>query len=66
LFPSDILRIEGRVAVESSIKYLVQMRLNPSKELHAVAFVPASPQDENDFKAVNNFLISKGLVYDIY
>jgi len=62
LFPSDILRIEGRVPVENSIKYLVQMRMNSSKELYAVAFVPAGPQDENDFKTFNNFLISKRFV----
>lgn len=62
LFPSDILRIEGRVPVENSLKYLVQMRMNPSKELYAVALVPAGPQDENDFKAFNNFLISKRFV----
>jgi len=62
LFPSDILRIEGRVPVDNSIKYLVQMRMNSSKELYAVAFVPAGPQDESDFKTFNNFLISKRFV----
>ncbi|KIM44727.1 hypothetical protein M413DRAFT_9028 [Hebeloma cylindrosporum] len=66
LFPSDQLRIEGRVPVENSIKYLLQMRLNATKELYAAAFVPASLTHEEDFKIFSNFLISKsrhGLVF---
>lgn len=59
LFPSDVLRIEGRVPVDNAIKYLVQMRMNPTKELYAAAFVPAEPRNEEDFKAFNTFLISK-------
>lgn len=66
LFPSDALRVEGRVPVENSIKYLVQMRLNLSKELYAVAFVPAGPRDEPDFKTFNNFLISKRFVVPFF
>ncbi|KAJ3506536.1 hypothetical protein NLJ89_g6815 [Agrocybe chaxingu] len=59
LFPSDVLRIEGRVPVENSVKYLLQMRMNPTKELYAAAFVPASSEGEADFKVFCNFLISK-------
>jgi len=59
LFPSEMLRIEGRVPVDNSVKYLVQMRLNPTKELYGAVFVPAEPQSEDDFNAFNNFLISK-------
>lgn len=59
LFPSDVLRIEGRVPVDNAIKYLVQMRMNPTKELYAAAFIPAGPQNEEDFKSFNTFLISK-------
>ena len=59
LFPSDQLRIEGRVPVENSIKYLLQMRLNAAKELYAAAFVPATPTHEEDFKVFSNILISK-------
>ena len=63
LFPSDQLRIEGRVPVENSVKYLLQMRLNATKELYATAFVPASPTHEEDFKIFSNFLISKRSVF---
>ncbi|KAH9479373.1 Transcription factor bye1 [Psilocybe cubensis] len=66
LFPSDQLRIEGRVPVDNSVKYLMQMRLNASKELYAAAFVPASAANAEDFKTFCNFLKSKsrhGLVF---
>ncbi|KDR80731.1 hypothetical protein GALMADRAFT_241158 [Galerina marginata CBS 339.88] len=66
LFPSEQLRIEGRVPVTNSVKYLVQMRMNATKELYAAAFVPASPANVEDFKTFCNFLISKsrhGLVF---
>jgi hypothetical protein len=65
LFPSDQLRIEGRVPVENSIKYLLQMRLNATKELYAAAFVPASLTHEEDFKIFSNFLISKRSVFSL-
>ncbi|KAF6761710.1 hypothetical protein DFP72DRAFT_628969 [Ephemerocybe angulata] len=60
LFPSDPLRIDGRVAVESSAKYLLQMRLNAAKELYAVVLSPASEADEAAFKTTSDFLTSKG------
>ena len=59
LFPSDLLRIEGRVPVDNSTKYLLQMRLNATKELLAAAFSPASEASKNDFNTFSNFLISK-------
>ncbi|KAF8906293.1 hypothetical protein CPB84DRAFT_1770475 [Gymnopilus junonius] len=66
LFPVDQLRIEGRVPVDNSTKYLLQMRMNASKELYAAAFVPAAAENAEDFKTFCNFLISKkrhGLVF---
>ncbi|KAJ3734924.1 hypothetical protein DFJ43DRAFT_992347 [Lentinula guzmanii] len=60
LFPTDTLRIDGRVPVENSAKYLLQMRMNPTKELVAVAFAPASGIDDPGFKLLSEFLISKG------
>jgi hypothetical protein len=63
LFPSDLLRIEGRVPVDNSCKYLLQMRLNATKELIAAAFSPASEASENNFKIFSNFLISKRYVW---
>lgn len=63
LFPSDQLRIEGRVPVGNSVKYLMGMRLNAAKELYAAAFVPTSQEQEQDFKVFCDFLISKKCVY---
>ncbi|KAI0766610.1 hypothetical protein BD413DRAFT_494258 [Trametes elegans] len=60
LFPSRELRIDGRVPVEKSAQYLTQVRLNPTKELIAVAFSCASDADAPGFHAVKNHLISKG------
>ncbi|KAG7093685.1 hypothetical protein E1B28_007343 [Marasmius oreades] len=65
LFPSDLLRIDGRVPVENSAKFLLQMRMNPIKELVAVAFSPVTEGDSG-FKALSDFLIAKrrhGLVF---
>ncbi|KAF4610431.1 hypothetical protein D9613_007039 [Agrocybe pediades] len=66
LFPSEQLRIEGRVPVENSVKYLMAMRLNPTKELYAAVFTANSAMDVQDFTTFCNFLISKnrhGLVF---
>lgn len=63
LFPSDQLRIEGRVPVGNSVKYLMGMRLNAAKELYAAVFVPTSQEQEQDFKVFCDFLISKKCVY---
>jgi hypothetical protein len=35
------------------------MRMNPTKELYAAAFIPAGPQNEDEFKSFNTYLISK-------
>ena len=59
LFPSDFLRIDGRVPVDKSAQFLLQIRMNPSKELVAVAFSPASANDSG-FKILTDFLIAKG------
>ncbi|KZT09941.1 uncharacterized protein LAESUDRAFT_694467 [Laetiporus sulphureus 93-53] len=62
LFPSSELRIDGRVPVDKSAQYLTQMRLNPSKELIAVAFSPEpGPSLESPgFNALIDHLIAKG------
>ncbi|KAF9266956.1 hypothetical protein L218DRAFT_956046 [Marasmius fiardii PR-910] len=59
LFPSELLRIDGRVPVENSAKFLLQMRMNPTKELVAVAFSPVTEGDP-EFQALSDFLIAKG------
>ncbi|KAF5350240.1 hypothetical protein D9758_007833 [Tetrapyrgos nigripes] len=66
LFPADHMRIDGRVPVENSAKFLLQMRMNPTKELIAVAFLPATSNDDTSFKVLSEFLIAKnrhGLVF---
>lgn len=62
LFPSDLLRIDGRVPVENSGKFLLQMRMNVTKELIAVAFSPASESSDVGFRLLSDFLIAKGQV----
>lgn len=59
LFPSSNLRIDGRVPVEGSAKYLLQMRMNAAKELFSVAFTPSSDANESGFKALSDFLTAK-------
>ncbi|KAK2463520.1 hypothetical protein APHAL10511_004271 [Amanita phalloides] len=66
LFPMDALRIDGRVATENSCNFLTQTRLNPTKELIAVAFSPADAENGQNFKAISDFLIGKnrhGLIF---
>lgn len=46
--PSPQLRIEGRVPVNDSAKYMTQNRLNVSRELIVVAFTPADERKEYD------------------
>lgn len=60
LFPSDLLRIDGRVPVDNSCKFLLQMRMNVTKELIAVAFSPASDSSDAGFRILSDFLIAKG------
>ncbi|KAI0705185.1 transcription factor S-II, central domain-containing protein, partial [Cytidiella melzeri] len=66
LFPADHLRIDGRVPVDKSAEYLTQMRLNPHKELIAVAFAPEAHGITDSFMTLSKYLISKnrhGLVF---
>ncbi|EED81881.1 predicted protein [Postia placenta Mad-698-R] len=62
LFPAKALRIDGRVPVEKSAQYLTQMRLNPTKELIAVAFSPDTGTGAEfiGFKALVDHLVAKG------
>jgi len=59
LFPSDLLRIDGRVPVDKSAQYLLQMRMNSTKELIAVALSPASPSDTSGCKTLSEYLVGK-------
>ena len=63
LFPAAHLRIDGRVAVDKSAQYLTQMRLNPNKELIAVAFSPDSESSVIPFDTLSKHLITKGYVF---
>ena len=66
LFPTDHLRIDGRVPVDKSAEYLTQMRLNPHKELIAVAFAPESQESSESFATLSKYLISKKYVFINY
>jgi hypothetical protein len=61
LFTQPISRIDGRVPVEASNKYLVDTRLNPSKELIAVGVSPLDAADE-EFNKLFDFLVGKRCV----
>nr|GAT43603.1 transcription elongation regulator [Mycena chlorophos] len=60
LFPSDLLRIDGRVPVDKSAQFLLQTRMNSAKELIAVAFTPESSAASTGFQLLMDFLIAKG------
>ncbi|KIL69264.1 hypothetical protein M378DRAFT_157517 [Amanita muscaria Koide BX008] len=60
LFPTAMLRIDGRVPTTNSCTFLLQTRLNPSKELVAVAFSSADTANASSFKSISDFLIGKG------
>ncbi|KIK61776.1 hypothetical protein GYMLUDRAFT_42820 [Collybiopsis luxurians FD-317 M1] len=60
LFPSDTLRIDGRVPIADSAKFLLQMSMNLTKELVAVAFSPSPGTDGSVFTVLSQFLIKKG------
>ncbi|KAJ6518807.1 hypothetical protein C8R45DRAFT_5653 [Mycena sanguinolenta] len=60
LFPTDLLRIDGRVPVDKSAQFLLQTRMNSSRELIAVAFSPASSDANAGFQILADFLIAKG------
>jgi len=59
LFPSIQLRIDGRVPIDRSAQFLLQMRMNSSKELVAVAFSPPSEQQNGPFKSLIGHLLGK-------
>lgn len=58
LFPSEMLTVAGRVPVDQSSNFILQSRLNSTKELVSVAFSPATA-DDPDFKILSDFLIAK-------
>ncbi|TFK61925.1 hypothetical protein BDN72DRAFT_849198 [Pluteus cervinus] len=58
LFPSELVKIDGRVPVADSCKFLLQMSMNASKELLSVAFNPV-PGDTG-FKDLSDYLRGKG------
>ncbi len=60
LFPVDHLRIDGRVPTDKSAQYLTAMRLNPAKELIAVAFSPDSDTSATAFDTLSRHLTTKG------
>ncbi|KAJ7180665.1 hypothetical protein C8R46DRAFT_1070186 [Mycena filopes] len=60
LFPSELLRIDGRVPVDKSAQFLLHTRMNSTKELIAVAFSPGSPGGNAGFQILMDFLIAKG------
>jgi hypothetical protein len=62
LFPFEELRIDGRVATKSSSDFLTQVRLNPTKELIAVAFAPTEGMTK-DFDALAECLKSREWVF---
>ena len=59
LFPTELLRIDGRVPVANSAQYLLQMRMNSTKELISVSLTPASSTDELGCKSLSDYLIGK-------
>ncbi|THH32466.1 hypothetical protein EUX98_g1724 [Antrodiella citrinella] len=60
LFPSDHLRIDGRVPTANSAQYLTHSRLNTAKELIAVAFSPDSEASKVLADALIQYLLGKG------
>jgi hypothetical protein len=59
LFPSVQLRIDGRVPIDKSAQFLLQMRMNSSKELVAVTFFPPSEEQKGPFKSLIEYLLRK-------
>lgn len=60
LFTNNTLRIEGRVQTEKAAHFLLQMRLNPQRELVACAFTPGSGDEK--LKSFIDFLRKKECV----
>lgn len=59
LFPSTQLRIDGRVPIDKSAQFLLQMRMNASKELVAVGFSSPGEQQKGPFKFLIDYLLGK-------
>lgn len=59
LFPLEDLRIDGRVPTKGSEEFLTQVRLNPYRELIAVAFCPVVGETKTDFDALIEYLNSR-------
>ncbi|KAF8596770.1 hypothetical protein BDV93DRAFT_527877 [Ceratobasidium sp. AG-I] len=65
LFPASLFEIIGRVSTSQAINYLVSMRLNPTKELFAVAIIPGE-EDKAAYLELHKLLIAKdryGLIF---
>ncbi|KXN87405.1 Transcription factor bye1 [Leucoagaricus sp. SymC.cos] len=66
LFPSQELRIDGRVDIQNSSNFLTQIRMNPTKELIAAAFYPVSEDVKHEFDALNEYFKARkrhGLIF---
>lgn len=60
LFPTPELKVEGRVPVDKSAEFLLQIRMNTAKELIAAALSPADESGAVEtFKALSDFLVNK-------
>jgi hypothetical protein len=59
LCPFEQFRIDGRVPVAHSSKYLMESRMAPAKELVAVTFTPESEQALGVLQAISRFLKGK-------
>jgi hypothetical protein len=62
LLPHELLRIDGRVPVAHSSKYMLDSHMASAKELVAVAFLPESEQAHKVMLAISNFLAAKEYV----
>lgn len=59
VLPSAEARIDGRVPVDKSSHYLLNTRLNVSKELIAVCFTPQSESEPSKFNELVDYLVGK-------
>ncbi|EJD07690.1 uncharacterized protein FOMMEDRAFT_101080 [Fomitiporia mediterranea MF3/22] len=59
LFTSPQARIDGRVPTAQAVQYLVSIRMNSSKELIVVNFLPRTDQALASFNELIDFLIGK-------
>lgn len=59
LFPFASAKIEGRVPTNASSQYLVNSRLNSTKELVVVCFFPKSEQASSEYNNLIQYFIGK-------